>query len=119
MALGLAVAGATVIAVARDARELAETERLAVELPGSITGIPCDVADPAEVSLLGDAVRERHGPPTILVNAAGVFGPIALIRDVDAALGAHHRGRRHRAVPDGARLPGADARRRAGGASST
>ena len=84
VALGLADAGATVIAVARDGGQLAETERLAVELTGTITGIPCDVADPAAVSVLGDTVQERHGIPTILVNAAGVFGPIALIADVDA-----------------------------------
>lgn len=84
VALGLAGAGATVVAVARDTAQLAETERLAADLPGSVTGIACDVADAAAVAALGDTVRERHGAPTILVNAAGVFGPIALIADVDA-----------------------------------
>ena len=40
---------------------------------------------PARLSVaLGDTVRARHGAPTILVNAAGMFGPIALIKDVDA-----------------------------------
>lgn len=83
VALGLAGAGATVVAVARDADQLAETERLAAGLPGSVTGLACDVADPAAVAALGDAVRARHGTATILVNAAGMFGPIALIADVD------------------------------------
>ncbi|MEZ4595710.1 MAG: SDR family oxidoreductase [Chloroflexota bacterium] len=83
VALGLAGAGATVIAVARDTAQLAETERLGREAPGSVTGIACDVADPIAVAALGQTVRERHGTPTILVNAAGMFGPIALIRDVD------------------------------------
>jgi NAD(P)-dependent dehydrogenase (short-subunit alcohol dehydrogenase family) len=50
-----------------------------------VTGIPTDVADPTAVAALGEAVQTRFGSPTILVNAAGVFGPVALIRDVDAA----------------------------------
>ena len=83
VALGLAGAGATVLAVARDTDQLGETQRLAAGLPGSVTAIACDVADPAAVAALGDRVREQHGVPTILVNAAGMFGPIALIRDVD------------------------------------
>jgi NAD(P)-dependent dehydrogenase (short-subunit alcohol dehydrogenase family) len=83
VALGLAAAGATVVAVARDATQLAETERLAAGSPGSVTGIACDVADPAAVAALGEMVRARQGAPTILVNAAGMFGPIALMRDVD------------------------------------
>ena len=44
---------------------------------------PTDVADTAAVADLGDFVRDQLGPPTILVNAAGMFGPIALIRDTD------------------------------------
>lgn len=83
VALGLAGAGATVIAVARDTQQLAETERLAEGLPGTVTGLACDVADASAVAALAQTVRERHGVPTILVNAAGMFGPIALIRDVD------------------------------------
>jgi NAD(P)-dependent dehydrogenase (short-subunit alcohol dehydrogenase family) len=83
VALGLAGAGATVVAVARDTAQLAETELLAADLPGSVTSVACDVADPAAVAALGDTVRARHGAPTILVNAAGMFGPIALIKDVD------------------------------------
>ena len=38
VALGLAGAGATVIAVARDTDQLAETERLAADLPGAVRG---------------------------------------------------------------------------------
>ena len=69
VALGLAGAGDTVVAVARDTAQLAETQRLAADLPGSVTTIACDVADPAAVAALGDTVRARHGAPTILVNA--------------------------------------------------
>ena len=70
-ALGLAGAGATVVAVARDAAQLAETEALAAGLPGSVTSMTCDVADPAAVAHLADAVHAQHGAPTILVNADG------------------------------------------------
>src|SRR4029079_12072105 len=41
------------------------------------------VADVDAVLALGDRVRSEVGDPTILVNAAGVFGPIALIQETD------------------------------------
>jgi NAD(P)-dependent dehydrogenase (short-subunit alcohol dehydrogenase family) len=82
-ALGLAERGHPVVAVARSADQLAQTETLAADLAGAVTGIACDVADHAAVAELGRAVRARLGPPSILVNAAGIFGPIALVRDAD------------------------------------
>ncbi|MFO1541089.1 MAG: SDR family NAD(P)-dependent oxidoreductase [Chloroflexota bacterium] len=82
-ALALAARGATVIAVARSADQLRATEQAAAGARGSVTGIACDVGDVAAVMALGNTVRARFGDPTILVNAAGVFGPIALIRDGD------------------------------------
>ena len=42
-----------------------------------------DVSDPASVAALRAAVEEELGPPGILVNAAGMFGPISLIADSD------------------------------------
>jgi NAD(P)-dependent dehydrogenase (short-subunit alcohol dehydrogenase family) len=44
---------------------------------------PADVADTAAVAELGDFVRTQLGPPAILVNAAGMFGPIAFVRDTE------------------------------------
>ncbi len=85
VALGLAARGATVIAVARNADQLRETELLAADSAGGVTGIAADVSDGASVERLAADVRERFGSPTILVNAAGVFGPIALIKDGDPA----------------------------------
>ncbi len=83
-ALGLASRGATVVAVARTEAQLAETERLATSAgAGSITGMRADVSDIDAVAGLARSVAERFGAPTILVNAAGVFGPIALIKDSD------------------------------------
>jgi NAD(P)-dependent dehydrogenase (short-subunit alcohol dehydrogenase family) len=82
-ALGLAQRGATVVAVARDADQLRETERRANGARGLIEGMPCDVADHRAVADLKRQVEQRFGPPTILVNAAGIFGPIALIENAD------------------------------------
>lgn len=46
-------------------------------------GFRADVSSPAEVERLAGYIEERLGTPTILVNAAGVFGPIALVKDGD------------------------------------
>ena len=42
-----------------------------------------DVSNPADVDRLKTAVEAELGRPTVLVNAAGVFGPIALVQDGD------------------------------------
>jgi NAD(P)-dependent dehydrogenase (short-subunit alcohol dehydrogenase family) len=83
IAIALADRGATVVAVARSAGQLAETVGLAAGVTGSIVAVPTDVSDPDQVAELGRQVRARTGDPSILVNAAGVFGPISLIRDSD------------------------------------
>jgi NAD(P)-dependent dehydrogenase (short-subunit alcohol dehydrogenase family) len=44
-----------------------------------------DVSDPASVEALRELVERELGPPAILVNAAGMFGPIALVKDSDPA----------------------------------
>ena len=62
----LAARGATVIPVARTA------ERFRV-----------DVSDPKQVAALAREVGDEFGRPTILVNAAGVFGPLERFRDTD------------------------------------
>lgn len=62
----LASRGATVVAVARSA------ERFRV-----------DVSDPTQVDRLAKNVEEEFGPPTILINAAGVFGPLERFRDTE------------------------------------
>jgi NAD(P)-dependent dehydrogenase (short-subunit alcohol dehydrogenase family) len=44
-----------------------------------------DVGRPDEVERVAAHIRSELGEPTILVNAAGVFGPIALVKDSDPA----------------------------------
>ncbi len=83
IALGLAGAGAKVVVVARDREQLAETVALGKAAGTDIVDVRCDVSDAAAVESLQAVVEERMGAASILVNAAGIFGPIALIRDVD------------------------------------
>jgi NAD(P)-dependent dehydrogenase (short-subunit alcohol dehydrogenase family) len=84
-AVGLASRGATVVAVARSQDQCDETVSIAAAArgPGRVIAMTADVADIDAVLALGDRVRAEVGQPTILVNAAGVFGPIALIHETD------------------------------------
>jgi NAD(P)-dependent dehydrogenase (short-subunit alcohol dehydrogenase family) len=83
VALALAGRGASVVAVARTAKQLRETERLAKDSGGRLVGLPGDVGRIEEVERLKTEIGQRFDPPTILVNAAGVFGPISFIKDSD------------------------------------
>ncbi|MBZ5640704.1 MAG: SDR family NAD(P)-dependent oxidoreductase [Acidobacteriia bacterium] len=75
--IGLAAArtfareGARVLAVARSKERL---DALAAEagLEGSIVPLPADVADPAAMVALGEAVLRDHGPPDVVVANAGI-----------------------------------------------
>jgi NAD(P)-dependent dehydrogenase (short-subunit alcohol dehydrogenase family) len=82
-AVGLAAAGATVVAVARSEAQLGETVALAADAGGTVIPMTADVGDTHAVMALGERVRAEVGTPTILVNAAGTFGPIALIHEGD------------------------------------
>ena len=68
VAEALAARGAQVVPVARS------TGRFAA-----------DVADRQQVAALARDVREELGHPTILINAAGTFGPLEPFRDTDPA----------------------------------
>lgn len=81
VAIALAGRGHPVVGVARDAAQLAETADLVSGTGGTMLTRPADVADTAAVAELGDFARSQLGPPAILVNAAGMFGPIAFVRD--------------------------------------
>jgi NAD(P)-dependent dehydrogenase (short-subunit alcohol dehydrogenase family) len=83
VALALAHRGHPVVGVARHEAQLAETADLVRADGGRMLTRPTDVSDPAAVGALARFVHEQLGLPSILVNAAGVFGPIALLRDGD------------------------------------
>lgn len=80
IALGLAKSGHQVVAVARSKSAL---ESLAKEMPDGISIYECDVSDYKDVEALSAKVKTNHGDVQILVNAAGVFGPIDLIHKTD------------------------------------
>src|SRR5262245_50406359 len=79
VSVALAERGHPVVGVARDPAQLAETAELVRAVGGRMITRPTDVADIPAVAGLGDFVRAQLGAPSILVNAAGMFGPIALI----------------------------------------
>ncbi len=83
VATALAQRGHPVVGVSRDPAQLAETADAIRAAGGRMVSRAADVADPDAVEALADFVHEQLGPPSILVNAAGVFGPIAMIRDTD------------------------------------
>lgn len=85
VAVALASRGHPVVGVARHAAQLAETADLVRAEGGRMLSRPTDVSDPDAVATLAAFVHEQLGPPSILVNAAGTFGPIAMIRDSDPA----------------------------------
>lgn len=83
ISMGLAGQGARVAGVARSREQLDESAALCAEAGGRMLPLTADVADAAAVDMLAGEVRERLGAPVILVNAAGIFGPISLIRYSD------------------------------------
>jgi NAD(P)-dependent dehydrogenase (short-subunit alcohol dehydrogenase family) len=80
MALALARAGARVILVGRREQQLELVTAEIVELGGVARPEPCDVSDPASVDRLRAALVDED--LSILVNNAGIAGPVAEIVDV-------------------------------------
>jgi NAD(P)-dependent dehydrogenase (short-subunit alcohol dehydrogenase family) len=90
--LGLAIAhayveaGASVFLCARDAAllEKAQAEVAAKATPGQrVLAQPCDVSQAPEVERLAQAALAAFPDLQILVNNAGVYGPMGAIEDVD------------------------------------
>jgi NAD(P)-dependent dehydrogenase (short-subunit alcohol dehydrogenase family) len=75
-ALALAKAGAKVAVTARTAAEVRETVEMVERDGGQAVGIPGDVADPGAVTEIVKTVESKLGPLEILVNNAGVLGPV-------------------------------------------
>lgn len=85
VAFALAEMGAKVAVVARTESQVDETVEQIRFREGDAIGAAMDVADVAAVDELARRVRGELGPVTMLVNAAGVFGPIQLVADTDPA----------------------------------
>ncbi len=85
----LATCGARVGLVARSEGALRHVG-MELRAHGAVAEVlPADCSRPEEVERLKLAVEQLLGPPAILVNAAGVFGPIQPIQDSDVAAWIH------------------------------
>ncbi len=82
VAIRLADQGATVVLVARSEAVLEATARGIVQKGGRAEVVSADLSDPRSLDAVV-AGAHRVGVPSILVNAAGVFGPLQLIKDSD------------------------------------
>ena len=82
-ALRLAQLGVRPALISRSEAALAETAAL-IEADGGRAYIAAgDVSDPGEVEAMKNRIEKDMGAPTILVNAAGIFGPIQLVWKTD------------------------------------
>jgi NAD(P)-dependent dehydrogenase (short-subunit alcohol dehydrogenase family) len=83
VATSLGEAGASVALVARSPDELAETVDLVGAAGGSAVAAVADVTDPDELAAAVGELQRRLGPFDLLVNNAGVVGPIGPLWEVD------------------------------------
>lgn len=81
IAVRLAHDGAAVALVARSQPALEETRERLGDARSLV--VPVDLARAASVEQARATIERDLGVPSILVNAAGVFGPIDLVKDTD------------------------------------
>ncbi|WP_168247823.1 MULTISPECIES: SDR family oxidoreductase [unclassified Mesorhizobium] len=84
-AIRLAGRGIRVALVSRSAGQLAGTADEIVARGGTAIAVCADVGSSQSVDAMKAEVETRLGAPSILINAAGVFGPIQLIWKTDPA----------------------------------
>jgi NAD(P)-dependent dehydrogenase (short-subunit alcohol dehydrogenase family) len=81
----LALMGATVALLARSEAALHDLQQKLSGEGGRALAVPVDLARPESIERAKQSVESDLGVPSILVNAAGVFGPIDLVKDTDPA----------------------------------
>jgi NAD(P)-dependent dehydrogenase (short-subunit alcohol dehydrogenase family) len=83
VALGLARAGAHVIALGRTQGALEDLDDAIRSLNGVATLVPCDLKDGEGLDRLGAAIHDRWGRLDVFVGNAGLLGPITPLGHVD------------------------------------
>ena len=82
-ALRLSAAGARVVLVSRTIEELQETEASIEQNGGTAVGVAADISTATGTDDVKACVETHFGFASILVNAAGVFGPLQPIAGSD------------------------------------
>lgn len=93
--VGLGRAGARVILVGRNEQALSDAARRVALEGGTVRTATCDVSDPASVTALTDTLADED--ISVLVNNAGVAGPVKPLTDItpdewDGVFAANVRG---------------------------
>jgi NAD(P)-dependent dehydrogenase (short-subunit alcohol dehydrogenase family) len=83
VAVRLALEGAAVALLARSEAGLGETRRQLTAMGARTLVVPVDLGKPEAVNQVKGVIERDLGMPSILVNAAGIFGPIDLVKDSD------------------------------------
>jgi NAD(P)-dependent dehydrogenase (short-subunit alcohol dehydrogenase family) len=83
MALALAAAGAAVGVCARSEEQLAETVDAIGQRGGTALAVCADVSQRADAERSVATIEQRLGPLTVLVNNAGIGGPLGPLAEVD------------------------------------
>lgn len=83
IAVRLAAVGAKVALIARSEQALQATAQMIQQNGGKAIVVPADIAQIDSLAVLKLSVEQELGKASILVNGAGVFGPIGAIRDTD------------------------------------
>jgi NAD(P)-dependent dehydrogenase (short-subunit alcohol dehydrogenase family) len=83
IAVALAARGDAVALLARSKAQLDETRQVIHAARGLAHAYPVDVSQPEDVARVAGAIGTDFGTVSILVNAAGIFGPMRLIKDGD------------------------------------
>lgn len=85
IAEALAAAGAHTVVLARTKKELEETVTLIADAGGKASAFACDVTDADSVHRLIAHIDQSIGPVDLLVNNAGILGPLRPLADSDPA----------------------------------
>ena len=83
VALRLAHEGSKVALVARSSEQVNEAAAAIVQSGGTAIAIAADISVSAGSQLVKTKIESEFGPPNILINAAGIFGPLQCIADSD------------------------------------